>query len=259
MPIVVDPGILARHQKKARLRRLGPVGRRHHGGEKVPLRIVAAAGEAPDSGGPIAAVDRHRLADRRIGPRRDGAGVGPEFVLCLFGKACHEPLMHGAEAVNPGRGPAAPADRGDQFGENIEAVFETAISRGCRMRNSSASRMRSMTSSAMHRFASVSCARARTISAMARARDSNSGTSGLSGDERMAVTDMFVLPSILGPLLITDRWCSKKTVTAYQADARIQHRWIGAASAKGGILRVGVRSGTRDEFWIRQAKQSQSA
>jgi hypothetical protein len=36
--------------------------------------------------------------------------------------------MYGAEAVHPGRGPAAPADRGDQFGEDIEAVLETAVS-----------------------------------------------------------------------------------------------------------------------------------
>ena len=37
--------------------------------------------------------------------------------------------MHGAEAIHPGRRPTAPADRGNQFDEDIEAVFEAAICR----------------------------------------------------------------------------------------------------------------------------------
>jgi hypothetical protein len=41
--------------------------------------------------------------------------------------------MHGAEPVYPGRGPAAPADCGDQLSEDIETVFETAI--GLRLQN----------------------------------------------------------------------------------------------------------------------------
>ena len=36
--------------------------------------------------------------------------------------------MYGAETKHPGRGPAAPTDRGNQFGKDLEAVFETAKS-----------------------------------------------------------------------------------------------------------------------------------
>jgi hypothetical protein len=36
--------------------------------------------------------------------------------------------MHRAKAINPGRGSTAPADCRDQFGENIEAIFESTIS-----------------------------------------------------------------------------------------------------------------------------------
>src|SRR5262245_11538016 len=37
--------------------------------------------------------------------------------------------MYGAEAIHPAGGPAATADRGDQFNEGLETVFETAIGR----------------------------------------------------------------------------------------------------------------------------------
>src|SRR5262249_56432921 len=84
VPVVVDPGILARHQKKARLCRLGVAGRWHHGGEKVPLRVVATAREAPDAGGSITAVGCPCLADRTLTSRPNGAGIGPEFLLGFF-------------------------------------------------------------------------------------------------------------------------------------------------------------------------------
>src|SRR5262245_56373988 len=87
VPVVVDPGILAWHQKKARLCRLGGADRWDHRGEKVPLCIVATASEAPHSGGPVTAVGCHRLADRRIGSRGNGPGIGPKFLLGLFWKA----------------------------------------------------------------------------------------------------------------------------------------------------------------------------
>jgi Probable molybdopterin binding domain len=70
-----------------------------------------------------------RIPRRRFRPQQ-GVRVRdrPRIPPGLFGKARHEPLMHGTEPEHPGRGPAAPADGGHQFSEHIEVVFETAIS-----------------------------------------------------------------------------------------------------------------------------------
>ena len=188
LPIVIDAGVLARHQEKARLRRRRRRPR-DHGGEEIPPRIVAAAGEAPDPGGPIAARDRHRLADRRIRiPRRWRRGRPRTRPGSPW-----EGRLRTTDGRRRGR---TPRPRTHIRGRWWRPIRRKRRSRtrsrhkpaGCRTRNSSASRMRSMTSSAMRRFASVSCARSRTISAIARARDSNSGTSGLRADDRMAVT-----------------------------------------------------------------------
>src|SRR5262245_16898906 len=73
------------------------------------------------------------------------------------------------------------------------------------MRNSWASRRRSMMSSPTRRLVSVSWARARRISAIARARDTSSGTGGLGGGERSVGPDMVVLPAALASTMPEER------------------------------------------------------
>src|SRR5215471_17457588 len=65
----------------------------------------------PGVGEPIAAVNRHRLADRRIGPGGERAAVLPDFVLRCFREAGDEPLVRGEQTVNPA-GRAASARNG---------------------------------------------------------------------------------------------------------------------------------------------------
>ena len=102
-PIVVDAGVLARHEKKARYRRLASVDQRDHGGKEVPMGIVAAAVKAPNPKGTVATIHRHGPAGRSVGSCGNGAGLSPEFVLGLAAKGGHQPLMHGREPIDPSR------------------------------------------------------------------------------------------------------------------------------------------------------------
>src|SRR5262249_15677012 len=76
VPVVVDDAIGAAQKEKSRRR--GCARLRNHAAEELPLGVVAAAAKTADAGAPIAAVNHHRLSDRRIGPggERGGGGGG---------------------------------------------------------------------------------------------------------------------------------------------------------------------------------------
>ena len=125
MPVVVDDAVGAAQKEKSRRR--GCARLRDHAAEELPLRIVAAAAKAPHAGEPIAAVDRHRLADRRIGPGGERGAILPDLVLRRFREAGDEPLVRGEQTVNPTGRAASARNGGNDLREHVEAVFESAI------------------------------------------------------------------------------------------------------------------------------------
>jgi len=125
VPVVVDDAIGAAQKEKSRRR--GCVRLRNHAAEELPLRVVAAAAKTPDAGEPIAAVNRHRLADRRIGPGGERGAILPDLVLRRFREAGDEPLVRGEQAVNPAGRAASAGNGGDDLREHVEAVLEAPI------------------------------------------------------------------------------------------------------------------------------------
>jgi hypothetical protein len=125
VPVVVDDAIGAAQKEKSGLR--GCAGLRDHAAEQLPLRIVAAAAKAPRAGEPIAAVHRHRLADRRIGPGGERGALLPDLVLRRFREAGDEPLVRGEQGVNPAGRAASARNRGNDLREHVEAMLEPAV------------------------------------------------------------------------------------------------------------------------------------
>ena len=100
---------------------------RDHAAEELPLRVVAAAAEAAGAGQPVAAVHRHRLSDRGVaaGGERVCGPARPRPAPRV--QAGDEPLVRGEQAIDPAGRAAAARDGRDDFGEDVEAVFEPAI------------------------------------------------------------------------------------------------------------------------------------
>src|SRR5262249_48180241 len=104
-------------------RRGGAAGLGMQPAEELPRRVAAAPAKPPDAGEPIAAVNRHRLADRRIGPGGERAAVLPDFVLRCFREAGDEPLVRGEQTVNPAGRAASARNGGNDLREHVEAVL----------------------------------------------------------------------------------------------------------------------------------------
>src|SRR5262249_48921065 len=137
VPIVVDGAVGGTQQEKSRRR--SSIRLRDHAAEELPLRVVATAAETPHAGEPITAIGGDGAGDRRKGggggggDRRMGAGgergaVLPDLVLRRFGEAGDEPLVRGEQPIDPAARPAATGNDSDDLRENIESVFESAIS-----------------------------------------------------------------------------------------------------------------------------------
>ena len=92
--------------------------------------MVAAAGEAPVAREPVSAVNSHRFSDRRIRAARNGARIGPVFVLRLFGHRRHKPLVDDTEAEHPAGRAATRRHLGDDRDQRVKAVFVAAVDRG---------------------------------------------------------------------------------------------------------------------------------
>ena len=125
MPVVVDGAVGAAQEKKSGLHRA--IRLRDHAAQELPLRVVAAAAEAAGAGEQVAAVHCHRPSDRGIAAGGERVAVLPHLVLGLAWKAGDEPLVRGKQAINPAGRPAAAGDHRDDFGEYVEAVFESTI------------------------------------------------------------------------------------------------------------------------------------
>ena len=125
-PVIVDSDVGGAQREKSRQRRAARL--RDHAAEKLPLRVVAAAAETARAGNAIAAIDRDRLRHRRVGTGRERVTVVPDFVLCFLGEARQQPLLRSQQAIHPAGRTAAAGDHGFDLGEDVEAVFEAAIS-----------------------------------------------------------------------------------------------------------------------------------
>jgi len=126
VPIVVDGAVGGAQQEKSRRR--SSIRLRDHAAEELPLRVVATAAEASNAGEPIAAIGGDGAGDRRISAGGERGAVLPDLVLRRFGEAGDEPLVRGEEPIDPAGRAAAAGNGGDDLRENIEAVFESAIS-----------------------------------------------------------------------------------------------------------------------------------
>ncbi len=125
VPVVVDGAVTGGQQEKSGLRRAARL--RDHAAEKLPLRVVAAAAEAPYAGEAVAAVGGHRLPHRGIAAGGERVAVAPDLILRLARKAGDEPLVRGEQAINPAGRAAAVRDGGDDLRDDVEAIFESAI------------------------------------------------------------------------------------------------------------------------------------
>src|SRR5262249_11392828 len=105
LPVPASPMVcqLSSMTQSALRRRKNPGRRacsrwRNQAAEKSPARLAAAAAKPADAGEPIAAVNRRRLADRRIGPGGERGAILPDLVLRRFREAGDEPLVRCEQA-----------------------------------------------------------------------------------------------------------------------------------------------------------------
>ena len=113
-----------RNEEHSRFRRAGAFG---HGAEQKPLRMIAAAGEAPSAAQPMTAGHDLRRAVRRDTRRRDGVGiVVPHLVLRALRKIADHPAVLAMHGGDPGRRAAALGQRAEHFGEHAVVGAEAA-------------------------------------------------------------------------------------------------------------------------------------
>ena len=116
---------------KRNIRILGAPPSFRHGAEQNPLRMVAAAGEAPAAAEPMSRRRRSRPSARREARRRDGVRIlAPDVALRLLGEIADHPVVLAVHGADPGRRAAALRQGAEHFREHAIVGGKAAEHRG---------------------------------------------------------------------------------------------------------------------------------